>query len=417
VFCISKPDNKCSGTIDLPPSKSISNRLVLLQFYYHNSFRVFNVSEADDSLLLSSTLDLVRQYHQRQDHALLRIDARNAGSVIRFLVPLLCVTPGHFFLTGNDRMKQRPIGALVEAMRSTGADIEFIEKIGFPPLLIRGRALAGDRIALDASLSSQFVTALLLLGPTLSNGLTVEMTTKPVSGPFIRMTINLLESLGVQVVSQENSIRVFAKKEITKDVTIESDWSGASFWYCMLALAEKGEVKLRGLMKSGLQGDEQVAAFFKPLGIDTIEEKTGIRIIKSGRIEGDFFADFNDYPDLALPVILACGAQGIEGTFTGLERLRLKESDRLEALAAGLLKAGITLKEEFPGTWHLNGRLINPCELVIRDYNDHRVAMTFAALAVRGFSIKMENPDVVNKSYPGFWKDLEKAGFHFNTSC
>jgi 3-phosphoshikimate 1-carboxyvinyltransferase len=408
---ISKSNRIINGEIRLPTSKSISNRLLILQFCYGPDLKIRNLSNADDTLLLSSLLDLIRQYQLRGDAGLLRVDTRNAGSVMRFLLPLLTVTRGHYLMTGNDRMQQRPVGALVDALRTTGADIEYLNRPGFPPLLVRGRAITGRRISLDVSVSSQFLTALLLLAPRLEEGLTIELTGKAVSWPYVKMTTGILSELGVQVILQENSIRVYNKPNIRTEIEVEPDWSAASFWYCMLSMAEKGNILFPGLRKSGLQGDQQVAAFFRELGVDTVEEKRGIRIIKTKQVQHDLMADFTSFPDLALPVILSCGAAGLSGSFTGLDRLRIKESDRLEAMKDGLLKAGISLIEDPAGTWKLSGLLKDPCNLTIPDYEDHRVAMTFACLAVKGFTITMEHPEVVNKSYPDFWKDLESVGF------
>jgi 3-phosphoshikimate 1-carboxyvinyltransferase len=417
VITITKDKPNCIGEIRLPASKSISNRLLVLQFGYGNSLRINNLSGADDTVLFSSILDLIRQYQLRGDTGLLRIDAKNAGSVIRFLLPLLSVTRGHFLLTGNERMRQRPIGALVEAMRETGAEIDYIENIGFPPLIIRGRAISGRRITLDASLSSQYVTALLLLAPTLEDGMTLELTGIPVSWPYVKMTTGILTELGIQVIVQENAIRVYKKKEIKAEISVEPDWSASSFWYCLLSMADKGNIFFPGLRKSGLQGDQHISSFFLDLGVKTVEEAKGIRIMSGGGKTANFHADFSAHPDLALPMILACGASGITGTFTGLERLRIKESDRIDALAKGLLKTGIVLQEEYPGTWRLSGHMIDPCDLYIADFDDHRVAMTFACLAIKGFTINLEHADVVNKSYPGFWNDLQSAGFRCTNSC
>jgi 3-phosphoshikimate 1-carboxyvinyltransferase len=408
---ISKSNRNIYGEIRLPTSKSISNRLLILQFCYGPDLKIRNLSSADDTVLLSSLLDLIRQYQLRGDTGLLRVDTRNAGSVMRFLLPLLTVTRGHYLMTGNDRMQQRPVGALVDALRTTGADIEYLNKPGFPPLLIRGRAISGRRISLDISVSSQFLTALLLLAPRLEEGLTIELTGKAVSWPYVKMTTGILSELGVQVILQENAIRVYNKPNIRTEIEVEPDWSAASFWYCMLSMAEKGDILFPGLRKSGLQGDQQVAAFFRELGVDTIEEKRGIRIIKTKQVQHDLKADFTGFPDLALPVILSCGAAGLMGSFTGLEQLRIKESDRIEAMKSGLLKAGISLIEEPAGNWKLSGLFKNPSNLPIPDYEDHRVAMTFACLAIKGFNITIEHPEVVNKSYPDFWKDLESVGF------
>jgi 3-phosphoshikimate 1-carboxyvinyltransferase len=416
VIRITKTKRNISGEIRLPASKSISNRLLILQYCYGNAFKISNLSDSDDTLLMSSILDLIRQYQFMGDTGLLRIDAKNAGSVMRFLIPLLSVTRGHYLLTGDERMKQRPVGALVEAMRETGAEIDYLEEIGFPPLLIRGRTITGRRVNLDASISSQYVTALLLLAPTLEEGMTLELTGKPVSWPYIKMTTGILAGLGIQVIVQENTIRVYHKKEIKIKVSVEPDWSAASFWYCMLSMADKGTVFFPGLRKSGIQGDQQVSAFFRQLGVDTVEESDGIRIIKGETVPEKFYADFKGYPDLALPVILSCGAAGMQGTFTGLKGLRIKESDRIEALTTGLHKAGMILREEYPGTWLLSGHLIDPCDIYFDDHKDHRVAMTFASLAMKGFRVHLENPEAVNKSYPDFWKDLEKVGFNCSLS-
>jgi 3-phosphoshikimate 1-carboxyvinyltransferase len=414
---ITKENRTCTGTVRLPASKSISNRLLILQYAYGNTLSISNLSNADDTVLLSSLLDLIRQYQSRGDSGLLRLDARNAGSVMRFLLPLLSVTRGHYLLTGDDRMKQRPIGALVEAMRQTGAEIDFLEQIGYPPLIIRGRAISGSRIRIDASVSSQFITALLLLAPTMEDGLTIELTGTRASWPYVKMTTGILSSLGIQVVSQEDAIKVFHKKELKINVEVESDWSAASFWYCMLSMADDGELFFPDLRKSGMQGDQELANFFRHLGVTTVEEPNGIRIRKGGGVDDNFHADFAGHPDLALPVILACGAAGINGTFTGLDHLRIKESDRIEALSAGLLKSGLNLHEEFPGTWRISGHLVDPCALYADDYEDHRVAMTFACLAVKGFAVNLEHPGVVNKSYPGFWKDLGSVGFTCDPAC
>jgi 3-phosphoshikimate 1-carboxyvinyltransferase len=408
---ISKAGHILRGSVRLPASKSISNRLLILQYAYGNSLSIGNISAADDTLLLSSLLDIIRRYQTTGESGLLRIDARNAGSVMRFLLPLLSVTRGHYLLTGDDRMKQRPIGALVEALRQTGAEIDYIGQVGYPPLVIRGRAISVNRIRIDASISSQFVTALLLLAPTLENGLTVELSGVKASWPYVKMTTEILSFLGIQVIAQEDAIKVFPKKEMKINVEVESDWSAASFWYCMLSMADDGELFFPGLRKSGLQGDQELATIFRRLGINTAEEADGIRITKSGLYDDNFHADFSGHPDLALPVILASGASGINATFTGLDRLRLKESDRIASLSAALIRAGLALQEEFPGTWKISGRLVDPRPLFPDDHEDHRVAMTCACLAIKGFEIGLEHPDVVNKSYPGFWKDLEKTGF------
>jgi 3-phosphoshikimate 1-carboxyvinyltransferase len=408
---VSKKNRDCTGEIRLPASKSISNRLLILQFSYGSELKIKNLSRSDDTVLLSSLLDLIRQYQLKGETGLLRVDTRNAGTVMRFLLALLSLTRGHYLLIGNGRMHERPVGALVDALRDYGADIEYLDEPGYAPLLVRGRTISGSRINLDASISSQFLTALLLTAPKLPEGLTLELTGIPVSWPYVKMTTGILTELGIQVIVQENSIRVYNKPHIRAEIEVEPDWSAASFWYCMLSMADKGSIYFPGLHKSGRQGDQQVATFFRQLGVDTFEEKNGIRIRKAKHMSTNFQADFTGYPDLALPVILACAAAGTAGRFTGLEQLRIKESDRIESLTAGLMKAGIYLREDPQGSWNLAGKLSEPSELHISDYEDHRIAMTFACLAMKGFTVNFEHPEVVNKSYPGFWKDLESVGF------
>jgi 3-phosphoshikimate 1-carboxyvinyltransferase len=417
LICISKHRRSCSGTVHLPASKSISNRLLILQHAYGNNLSIRNLSDSDDTILLSSLLDLIRQYQKKEDNSLLRLDARNAGTVMRFLLPMLSVTRGHFMLTGDERMKQRPIAGLVEAMRETGAEIDYLEEIGYPPLLIRGRALRPGRIKIDASVSSQFVTALLLLAPALEEGLTIELMGVKASWPYVKMTTGILTNLGIQVIAQEDAIRVFHKKQLKIGIEVESDWSSAAFFYCILSLADKGEIFMKGLRKTGLQGDQQVITFFRQLGIATVEEQDGVLIRKDGPAAEDFYADFTGHPDLSLPVILACAVKGVNGQFTGLDRLKIKESDRLEALSDGLAKTGIILKEEFPGSWRLSGQLIKPSDLLLDDRNDHRVAMTFASLAMAGFTVHLEHPDAVKKSFPGFWDQISSLGFKCDFSC
>jgi 3-phosphoshikimate 1-carboxyvinyltransferase len=417
MISISRNDRDITGEIRLPASKSISNRLLILQFLYGNSLKINNLSDSDDTLLLSSLLNVIRQHQLSGDTGLLRVDTRNAGSVMRFLIPLLSVTRGHYLMTGSERMKKRPVGPLVDAIRLAGAEIDYLENTGYPPFIIRGRPVTGSRIYLDASVSSQFVTALVLLAPTLEEGLTIELSGRPASWPFIKMTTALLSELGVQVIVQENSIRVFHKKDIKNAVFVECDWSSASFWYLMLSMTGRGELSFPGLRRSTLQGDQQVSELFLHLGVETKEEDACIRIVKRPVNDEVFRADFNDIPDLALPVIFACAVSGKPGIFKGLERLRIKESDRIEALKKGLRKAGLALQEEFPGTWRLSGHLIDPCILDMDDFGDHRVAMTFAGLATAGFTVNLEHPEVVSKSYPGFWNDMEAVGFNCNISC
>jgi len=402
-----------SGKVFLPSSKSISNRLLILQFLSGDSIRLQNHSISDDTVLLSSLLQLIRQHTIKKEKGLLRVDVKNAGTVMRFLTALLAMTHGHYLLTGSVRMQSRPIGPLVEALRELGADIEYLGKPGYPPLLVKGRLLSGRLLTVDPSLSSQFVTALLLIAPFLEEGMSLEFAERTASWPYVKMTVEILKILGVHVFEQEDTLRVFPKSEISGEVTVEPDWSAASFWYCMLSMAKGGEIVFPGLAKSGLQGDQQVDAFFSALGIETISRGGGIKIRKSDVVADDYMVDFRDYPDLALPVIMACAGHGLHGRFSGMDNLRFKESDRLYALERELGKAGPIFRETTPGTWELFGRINDPGNFEMDHEGDHRVAMTLASLALKGFTVDIDDHLVVNKSYPGFWRDCESMGFSF----
>ncbi|MBW6459862.1 MAG: 3-phosphoshikimate 1-carboxyvinyltransferase [Bacteroidales bacterium] len=415
MITLTRDRKSLTGKVFLPSSKSISNRLLILQYLSGESFRLRNLSLSDDTVLLSSLLQLITQYRLRGEKGLLRIDVKNAGTVMRFLTAMLAMTNGNYLLTGSSRMQNRPIGLLVDALRELGADIEYLERPGFPPLLVKGRLLSGRLLTIDPSVSSQFVTALLLIAPFLEEGLSLELYRKPASWPYVKMTLEILRMTGVQVFEQEDILRVFPKTKMFLDIMIEPDWSAASFWYCMLSMADRGEIVFPGLEKSGLQGDQEVSAFFSSLGIKTQIQQSGINIRKSGIVEADYAADFRDYPDLALPVIMACAGNGVHGRFAGLESLRLKESDRLQALERELGKTGPVLREPMPGKWELFGRINAPGNYYLDHEGDHRVAMTFAGLALKGFTVDLDEQQVVNKSYPGFWKDCQSLGFSILT--
>ena len=404
-----------SGKVFLPSSKSISNRLLVLQYLSGDSIRLQNYSISDDTILLSSLLQLIRQHSLKKEKGLLRVDVKNAGTVMRFLTALLAMTHGHYLLTGSARMQNRPIGPLVEALRELGADIEYLGKPGYPPLLVKGRLLSGRLLTIDPSMSSQFVTALLLIAPFLEEGLNLEFAERTASWPYVNMTVEILRMIGVQVFEQEDTLRVFPKSTLSGEITVEPDWSAASFWYCMLSMAKSGEIVFPALEKSGLQGDQQVAAFFTTLGIETISRGGDIKIRKSGEVADDYMADFRDYPDLALPVIMSCAGNGLHGRFSGMDNLRLKESDRLQALERELVKAGPVFRETTPGTWELFGRLNSPGNFNLDHEGDHRVAMTLVSLALKGFTVNVDDHLVVNKSYPGFWRDCASMGFSFLT--
>lgn len=417
MISVSRGSGELKARILLPGSKSISNRLLILQFHYGEKLRIENLSHADDTILLASILALVKRYQDNGSQGILHLDAHNAGTVFRFLTALLAITRGNFYLTGHGRMKERPIGPLVEALNSIGADVEYVERVGFAPLFIKGHSLEGGNIRIDASLSSQFLSALMLISPMLENGLCIENTKPVASWPYVRMTRKILEDLRIRTSVEKNSIKILPGARLDKIFKVEPDWSAASFWYCMMALNGKGEIRFPGLFHSGYQGDEIIADIFNPLGIVTVEDKEGtvIRTGKKGVIPTTF--DFSEIPDLAMPVMLAMAAEREGCAFSGLEKLRFKESDRLSVMERELGKVGISLKKSSLNKWETSGKLVSPCDIFIQDEEDHRVAMTFTSLALKKFRVFIGDPKVVNKSYPGFWKDMESAGFRLNNSC
>ncbi len=410
IINISKKDKQLFGEVSLPTSKSISNRLLILQFLSGSSIRIRDLSRADDTVLLSTSLDMIRNHMISGNEQITRIDTRNAGTVMRFLTALLSMTRGTWLLTGDKRMLNRPVGILVDALRELGADIQHMERVNYLPLLIKGRNLYSRDITVDASVSSQFISALLLIAPFLPDGITMNLKGAPSSSPFIRLTLRIMEEAGLSTVWQENLIRVYNKQVPEKDLSVEADWSSAAFWYGMMAVAKEGDLLLKGLKMSGMQGDEYIEEISHAFGVIGIQEEGGVRIRKAGPVATHLDFDFRDFPDLAQPVIVTAALKGINGVFTGLENLRLKETDRLEALRTELQKIGASLNEVAKGYWNLTPRNVSKKEISIDIYEDHRMAMSFAIPAFAGYKVKIMQPGVVDKSYPGFWDQMKSVG-------
>ena len=411
---VKKADRNLKGTIQLPFSKSLSNRLMIIKAQAPGDFQIKNLAEADDTILLADLLKKIKE--RKQQKQILELDTGNAGTAMRFLTAYLSSIPGKWILTGSERMKLRPIGALVDALRPLGAEIDYLAKLNYPPLLIKGRSLQGGEINVDAGISSQFVSALIMTGPYIPGGITIYLRGEAVSKPYINMTIRLLEYFGIQVKREKNKIIIPESAYQPKDYTVEADWSSAAFWYESAALADEADLILLGLHSNSLQGDSIISSIYQNFGVTTEYLENGVRITKSKKKIGGFYFNFSDYPDIAPPVITTCAAIGIRGRFEGLKSLKIKESNRLLALKNELKKIGIIvetsdaadndLSMEFPPS-------IIKMTLALRmePYGDHRMAMTFAPLALKLGTITIENPDVVKKSYPQFWEHLSSLGF------
>lgn len=398
--------------IDLPNSKSISNRLLIIRALSTEYFGIKNLSKAHDTVLLTKLLDQILSIDS--SNQINELDAEDAGTVFRFLTALLSSIPGTHLLTGHDRMKERPIHILVEALKSLGANIQYAEKEGFPPLLIKGQRLKSKSIIIDSNISSQYISALLMIGPRLPEGLTLNLKNDIASEPYLDMTIELMRKFGIEITRDNREIKVKNGFYRSNNMVVERDWSSAAFWYEAVALSENGSLILNDLDFSSLQGDSQLVEIYDLLGVSTQKVENGILIKQDRPYEKNFSYDFSSCPDLAMPVIATCAGLGIIGRFSGLESLKIKESNRIAALEVELGKLVFDFRETDSNEWVLiNSCSSSVCDYDFRDikietYNDHRIAMSFAPLSIIGKGITIDNPDVVSKSYPGFWKEFDK---------
>lgn len=425
---IISPD-KVRGTVVLPSSKSISNRALVINALAGNDELPKNVSDCDDTKVMIKWMKGQApqppkgEAIQREDNEG-SIDIGPAGTAMRFSSALLAVMEGTRTITGSERMKNRPIGILVDALRELGAEVEYVEKEGYPPLKITGNAeLEGGELSLPGNVSSQYISALLMIGPALKQGLKLTLTDKIVSRPYINLTLRLINDFGGDARwTSENTIKVEKQKYIKRNYFVESDWSGASYWYEIVALSENAEVCLPGLFKKSYQGDSKVAELFEQLGVKTEflgnpedeMDKEGVRLTKTGNVCSEMTYDFVNQPDLAQTFVVTCCMLGIPFHFYGLQSLKIKETDRIEALKKELLKLGYVIKDKNDSEMIWDGERTEPAkDIAIDTYEDHRMAMAFAPCAIRLGSIKINNPHVVSKSYPDYWHDLEKVNFEF----
>lgn len=385
-----------SGSVDhLPASKSISNRVLILNALSGNRSKLHNLSDANDTQLM---LRLVGSSDKT-------IDVEDAGTTMRFLTAYFSVTNQHKIVTGTQRMKERPIGILVDALRSLGADIEYAGEPGFPPLEIKQfSGQKTDVLRIRGDVSSQFISALMMVAPTLPEGLSLILEGKVGSRPYIEMTASLMKLFGVKCEVLEKQVNIPSQSYQPIEFTVESDWSGASYWFAFAALAEKAEISLPRLFLNSLQGDSAIMGIMESLGV-TARMENDLLMLSKKEHDRIIAWDFTHCPDLAQTVAVVCAAKGIEGKFTGLESLRIKETDRIAALQNELRKIGGDLVEE-KDCWKLIPATQLPQKAFFNTYKDHRMAMAFAPL-VTLMDVEIENPDVVRKSYPKFWDDVQ----------
>ena len=394
-----------NGQVSLPASKSISNRVLIIRALCRQDFTIDNLSEAGDTHTLIRALESLGTTPD--------INAGHTGTAMRFLTSFLSTQPGTFYLTGSERMKERPIGSLVNALQQLGADIEYQGKVGFPPLKIRGKKLSGGKIKIEANTSSQFITSLLLIAPTLENGLEITLEGPAVSTSYIKMTLGLLTYFGIESRWERNIIQVKPGPYQPRDITIEPDWSGASYFFEALLLSNQGKLFFPGLSATSLQGDAVVWQWFEHLGLSTVFSDQGATVEKA-KGHPDFVSfDFGENPDLAQTMAMAFAGSGIQGVFRGLETLPLKETDRIKALQAELSKLGYILSPMEEGFWQLKKTAWPTLagSVIFQTYQDHRMAMACAPLALVKGQVEIQNPDVVEKSFPDFWEVLKSIGF------
>ena len=388
------------GDVNISGSKSESNRLLILQSLFPE-INLKNLSNSDDTRYLQKALDSKEAV----------VDISHAGTAMRFLTAYFSSREGReVLLTGSERMQNRPIGILVDALRTLGADIQYENKEGYPPLRIKGRKLLEKEVSIQGNVSSQYISALLLTAPSLKHGLRLNLTGQVTSVPYINMTLALLEDLGIDCGWEGNTIFVRPKEEIDPiTLTVESDWSSASYFYSLVALSEDGEVSLSAYKKRSLQGDSSLVDIYNHFGVQTTFEHDRIRLKKVSRHEESLQLDLSDSPDLAQTIAVTCFGLGMACDLTGLHTLKIKETDRLVALEneLGKLGANISVTDKSLHLKASQGKRITP-GISIDTYDDHRMAMAFAPLALK-VPIFINDAEVVTKSYTDFWSDFESV--------
>ena len=390
-----------SGEVNLPLSKSISNRALIISAISGGLVHHGPLSDADDTVLLRK---LLQQISEGKDH---HINCGNAGTVFRFLTAYLAMTGGSWILDGDERMRHRPIGPLVDALLKLGAEIIYAGHKGYPPLKINGKPLTGKKVFVNSDTSSQFISALMMIAPVLPEGLIIELMEVPASISYIYLTAEMMTMTGVDVEQRFPSIHIPAGAYKKCTLPAEADWSSAAFWYELMALSKGGQLLLRGLKEGSFQGDSVLERYFRSFGVETSYQPEGALITKTRPLNTVINFDLISCPDLAPAMIVTAAALGFEGNFIELNSLRIKESDRLEAIKNELGKAGIkcTITEDSLSFLPQKMEVTQPVDT----YNDHRIAMAFAPLAILGKPITVNDPEVVSKSYPGFWNELQKV--------
>lgn len=390
-----------NGVVNLTASKSESNRVLIIRALCKEHFPIHNLAAAKDTETMVSLLAEKGNIK----------DVGPAGTTMRFLTAYYANTPGTWTLTGSERMRNRPIAILVDALKSLGANIEYLEKDGCPPMKIQGGQLKGGKITIDGSVSSQYLSALIMIAPSLTGGLEMELTGKIASIPYLKMTLALIAEFGAKYTFKGNIIKIEEGKYQGKEFTVEADWSAASYWYQIAALSDEANITLKGLKEVSLQGDSAIVEMYKTFGVESTFNGTQVQLLKSNTNSADTFNyDFSDCPDVAQTLAATLIGLNVKGHFKGLESLRIKETDRITAIKNELEKFGASIDILPDDEIQINQATVSNYSGVIETYDDHRVAMSIAPLCLKIDSIEIKEPNVVAKSYPDFWNDLNDKG-------
>lgn len=401
---ISKNEKTISGTLKLVSSKSESNRVLIIEEILNNPLtKITNLSESDDTKLIKKLLT------SNEDE----LNTNNAGTVMRFLTAFFATQEGgEKTLTGSERMQQRPIRELVEALKKLGADITYLKNDGYPPIKIKGKKLSGGELSIKGNVSSQFITALLLISPLLENGLTINIEGKIASKPYIEMTLALMNHFGVNSVFENSKIIIKKQSYLPNQYVVETDWSSVSYWYALAAFSETCDLKLLGLKKESFQGDSVIAKIMENFGVLTTFDNDGLTITKSNKLCDYFEFDFSDCPDIAQTIAVVCYGLKVKAKLIGLESLKIKETDRIEALANELSKIGAVIEKTNES---LEIKAFNHVEnfdtVIFESYDDHRMVLAFATLSLLN-QVSINNYECISKSYPDFFNNLLQMGFN-----
>jgi len=406
---LTHPSKQIGGTVQLTGSKSESNRALIIQALSKGLVQVDNLSEAADTVIMQAAL---RRAQDADKSLVTTIDIGPAGTAMRFLTSYLNTIKGEFILTGTERMQQRPIGILVDALHAIGAKIGYEKQQGYPPIRIQGRLTQqNERVSIKGNVSSQYISSLLLIAASLEKGLTLDIEGELTSRPYVTMTLNMLQEAGITHTWKDNSIQIAPQSYKPTTIYVEPDWSAASYWYAIVALSDNGHIVLPGLKESSLQGDIAIKDIMQHFGVESTFKNDGLHLTKTAQVSSETLFDFKECPDLAQTIVALTAALKRDISITGVETLKIKETDRLNALKVEIAKFGAELIADGE-VYHIRtANIYTPENLDIDTYEDHRMAMAFAPLALVFPQLTIHEPMVVEKSYPDFWQHLSNQGF------